>query len=85
MFVWLCDEIVRNHAEFWEHQLAKVYEMDTPPFDLLRGLAARPDGAAYIQRALDRAQAAIRAGLPEYLTRREQETLTHCLLIAHVR
>ena len=85
VFVWLCDEIVRNHAEFWEHQLAKVYEMDTPPFVLLRSLAARPDGAAYIQRALDRAQAAIRAGLPEYLTRREQETLTHCLLIAHVR
>jgi tetratricopeptide (TPR) repeat protein len=80
-----CDSVVRRHAEFWEEQLANIYQMGTPPFDLLRTLTARPDGAAYIQRALERAQAAIRDGLPEYLTRREQETLAHCLLIAHVR
>lgn len=85
VYISWCDSVVRRHAAFWEDQLANIYQMDTPPFDLLRTLTARPDGAAYIQRALDRAQAAIRAGLPEYLTRREQETLTHCLLIAHVR
>ena len=85
VFIVCSDGVVRRHAEFWEEQLARAYRMDAAPFDLLRALTMRPHGAAYIERGLEHAQAAIRDGLPEYLTRREQLTVAHCLLIAHVR
>lgn len=79
-----CDGVVRRHTVFWREQIEHALQMDVAPFDLLRALAARPNGLAQIQWALERAQAAIRNGLPEYLTTPEQRMVTHCLVGADV-
>lgn len=84
VFISLCDGVVSRHAAFWREQVERALQMDAPPFALLRTLAARPNGQAQMRWALERAQAAIRNGLPDYLTTREEQVVRHCLVSADV-